>query len=89
MQMAQVPFSMALSCMFTDGKVASNIGQLLMIFPLIIVVNFMTVTDNSKYWMYALNWIPIIPGCSLLVILTSTDKAIFKLIDFSWVSPTV
>jgi len=87
--MAQVPFCMALSTMFTDGKIANNIGSLLLIFPIVIFVNFLAMNDNSKYWLYALNWIPVIPGCSLLVILSSTDKAVFPLYDLSWVSSPV
>ena len=89
MQMAQVPFCMALSTIFTDGKIANNIGSLLLIFPIVIFVNFLAMNDNSKYWLYALNWIPVIPGCSLLVILSSTDKAVFPLYDLSWVSSPV
>ena len=89
MQMAQVPFCMALSTMFTDGKIANNIGSLFLIFPIVIFVNFLAMNDNSKYWLYALNWIPVIPGCSLLVILSSTDKAVFPLYDLSWVSSPV
>ena len=68
---------MALSCLFSDSKVADNVGSMMLIFPLVIFVNFLAIDGPKRHWLYAFNWIPVIPGSSLLVILSTTDKAAF------------
>ena len=63
----QIPYAMAISSFFKDPKVANTIGGLLIILPIAFFLQLASVNDGSKYVMYLLFWLPIIPTCSILV----------------------
>jgi hypothetical protein len=90
---AQIPFSMAVSTLFKDSKVGNYVGSLLLIFPTLIFFNLISIKDDGKNWLYAFNWLPLIPGCSIMARLASASPDTFqtssKIIDVDWISMPV
>jgi hypothetical protein len=74
--LAQIPFSMTLSTLFKDSKVGNYIGSLLLIFPTLIFFNLISIKDDGRNWLYAFNWLPLIPGCSIMAYLASASPDI-------------
>lgn len=90
---AQIPFSMALSCAFHDSKVASQVGGLLIIFPVLLFMQLAQTTTDNKYILYALFFLPVMPTCTILTKLTS-GSGMYSVIatsffDVNWVSTPV
>jgi ATP-binding cassette subfamily A (ABC1) protein 3 len=72
--LSYIPFTMTLSTFFTDSKVANYVGGLLMIFPIIIFLQFLIMDSNSKYLIYLFYLLPIFPSCGIFVKLTSISE---------------
>jgi hypothetical protein len=68
---SQIPFSMTISTLFNDSKVANYVGGLLLTFPIIIFLQFMIIDSDAKYVLYLFYFIPVMPACGILVKLTS------------------
>jgi ABC-type Na+ efflux pump permease subunit len=83
---------MALSTLFSDSKVANYVGSLLMIFPIMIFLQFIQMEGNYRLYLYCFFFIPVIPACSLFAKLSTKPIPIFAmgaLIDLSWISSRV
>jgi hypothetical protein len=71
LSIGMVGYSMALSTLFYDTKVAQNMSQLAIFIPLILFVAFVNKLDNLKYLTYLTFLFPIGPACALIGILTN------------------
>ena len=72
-----IGYSMALSTLFDDTKVAQNMSQMAIFIPLILFVAVVNQSGNSKYSTYVTFLTPIGPAGSLIGILTNNpDPAI-------------
>mmetsp|Transcript_12057 Transcript_12057/g.18603 ORF Transcript_12057/g.18603 Transcript_12057/m.18603 type:complete len:175 (-) Transcript_12057:255-779(-) len=70
MNLSLIPFSMAVSTLFKDAKVASNASLVVVTLPMIIFVQLLR---SKSYLMYLFYFIPIFPGLTLLVSLMTPD----------------
>ena len=74
--LAQIPYCMTLSTFFTDSKLASQIGGILLLIPELIFLWLAAQSDNSKYTLYIFFPLPVVPACSIFVKLaTNNDPA--------------
>jgi hypothetical protein len=65
-QVAQIPLLMAVSTFFSDAKVANYVGYIVVISPMLIFLQFVSIDTNGKYLIYLLFFMPQIPTCCLL-----------------------
>lgn len=86
---AQIPYCMTLSTLFTDSKLASQIGGILLLIPELVFLWFAAQKDNSKYTLYAFFPLPVVPACSIFVKLSTNNDpqyADLKIIDANFLS---
>lgn len=80
---------MALSTFFTDDKVANYVGSLLLNFPIYIFLNIVQWTGAGRNFLYFMNWIPIVPVCSIMARLTRPNPGLvpdtFTTIKTDWI----
>ena len=76
MMVSQIPFSMALSTFFTDAKVANYVGSLLLNFPIYFFLNIIQWSGSGRNILYILNWLPIVPVCSIMTRLTRPNEGL-------------
>jgi len=65
---ASIPFTMCLSTLFSDGKVADAIGGILVWVPILIPLQLLSNEGWTRYLIYVFN---LLPGCSAIVVWTS------------------
>jgi hypothetical protein len=89
-QIAQIPLLMSISTFFSDAKVANYVGYIIVISPMLIFLQFVTITGSYKYLIYLVFFMPQIPTCILLAQLATSQafksQMPFQLVDFDWVS---
>ena len=76
MLVSNIPFSMALSTFFTDFKVANYVGSLVLNFPIYIFLNIIQWSGFGRNFLYLLNWIPVVPVCSIMTRLTRPNEGL-------------
>jgi len=80
--LTQIPYCMALSTLFSDSKLANQIGGLLLLIPELIFLWLASQQDNSSKVMYALYWLPVMPACTIFTSLSLNSSVIgFQMIN--------
>ena len=74
---ANIPFSMTLSTLFQDSKIANSIGGLIVFIPILLFLQLVQSDSDNKYLIYLLFWLPVVPTCSLLAKLSTRTWVIF------------
>ena len=74
---ANIPFSMTLSTLFQDSKIANSIGGLIVFIPILLFLQLVQSDSDNKYLIYLLFWLPVVPTCSLLAKFSTRTWVLF------------
>lgn len=69
--LGMIPYCMALSTLFSDSKMANQIGGLLLLIPELIYLWVSSKTTAVKWVVYAFYWLPVMPASTIFVSLTT------------------
>ena len=68
---------MAISTLFSDQRLANQIGGIILVVPQMIFIWLITQETGATGGIYALYWIPIVPACSIFVELSINHNPMF------------
>ena len=86
LSLGMIGYTMALSTLFKDTKVAQNMSQLAIFFPLILFLAVCNQTSNAKYITYLTLITPIGSAVAIIGIITSNPIVPAPLINISFLS---
>lgn len=87
--LASIPHSMAISTLFSEPKMANQVGGLLLLFPQLFFIFLAAKSSPVYYFVYLFYWLPVTPACALIAHQTmSSDPAIMKygIISLDWMN---
>ena len=85
---ASIPFCMSISTLFNDGRLANQVGSMLLFLPMLLVLYYLNQTDangnptnnTTLYWFY---WIPTIPSALIFLHLADNDYNPMKVSQYN------
>lgn len=88
---SSIPFTMSLSTLFSDEKVANNIGGLMIIVPVIILLQLLQTSSWTRILLYPMMLNPVTSACVLFIGIgrSSLVPAQFQVFSVDYISPSV